>query len=124
MGGPAARPARRCSGHAEAAGARRRDGGQRRSRRVAVVVDAAGWAAAGTRHGADGGQRRERAATGSDLAAAGQQCRRASSDAVGEQCGRTSDAGGARQRLDGQQTRERLRRRCDATPATAGQRRL
>ncbi|KAK9132829.1 hypothetical protein Scep_012357 [Stephania cephalantha] len=103
----AARPARRCSGDAEAAGGEQ----WRRSRRVAVVVDAAGEAAAGSRHGAesaasttqtaDGGQRRERAVAGSDLAAAaaGQQCRRASSDAAGEQCGRTSDAGGARQRL-------------------------
>ncbi|KAK9132830.1 hypothetical protein Scep_012358 [Stephania cephalantha] len=121
----AARSTRLCSGHAEAAGGEQ----WRRSRRVAVVVDAAGEAAAGSRHGAesvastaqtaDGGQRRERAVAGSDLAAAAadQQCRRASSDAAGEQCGRTSDAGGARQRLDGQQTRERLRRRCDATPA-------
>ncbi|KAK9167406.1 hypothetical protein Scep_002597 [Stephania cephalantha] len=33
--------------------AQRRDGGQRRSRRVAVVVDAVGWAAAGSRHGAE-----------------------------------------------------------------------
>ncbi|KAK9133161.1 hypothetical protein Scep_012689 [Stephania cephalantha] len=126
-----ARPARRCSGHAEAAGGEQ----WRRSRRVAVVVDAAGGATTGSRHGAesaastaqtaDGGQRRERAVAGSDLAAAaaGQQCRRASSDAAVEQCGRTSDAGGARQRLYGQQTRERLRRRCDATPARDGDRR-